>query len=171
MRVATLLVLHRFQTGHHVQRLRGILAERALQPVIHALQRLGPLNSILGLSKQVHHFGEIFGASPELKIKISFHLIEKVGPGAGIERRALHQRGLDRLGQKMAFECPDMLDPRTVLRYDGVPVVERLQGFIAELDEFQFEEGQMLPADGAQFALKGGMLGLDRRVGQVRALP
>ena len=144
VRVAAFLVLDRLQTGDHVERLRGIFRERAGQAVIHAFHGFRALVGILRFGDQVHHLGEVFRAAAKFKIEVRFHLIEKIAPGAGIKRRTLHQRGLDGLGQKVRLEYAYVLDPRAMLGNDGIAFVKFLERVIAELDEFQFKEGQVL---------------------------
>ena len=100
----------------------------------------------------MHHFGEIFLCAAKIENQVRLHLIKKLAPRARIKWRALHERRFHRLGQKMPLEHPHVLDPRPVLGNYRIAFVKERQALIAELDEFQLEEGEVLSADGAQFA-------------------
>src|SRR5690348_198650 len=63
-----------------------------------------------------------------------------------------------------------MLDPRPVLRHDGIVFIASLQRVLAELHQFQLEKRQILSLQRAQFSLHRRMFGLDRRIRQIRAL-
>ena len=118
----------------------------------------------------MQQFREVHRRAAKLEFEVRFHLIEEIAPGAGVERRALGQRGFDRLAQKVALEYADMLDPRAMLADKRVAAVPLRQGLITQLHQFQFKKGQVLAAQRAQFAIEFRMLRLDRGVGQVRAL-
>ena len=113
----------------------------------------------------MQQFGETSGGAAKAELQVRLQLIEEFTPGAGVERGALGERGLHRLGEEMRLEEPYMLDPGTMPGNDRIAFIPGGECRVAYLDKLQFEEGEVLAQHGAQFPLNLGVLGFDRRVG------
>src|ERR1700692_1895124 len=104
----------------------------------------------------MHHLRQVLGFAMKIEFEIRFHLVEEFTPGTCVKRGTFRQSGLNRLGQEVAFEYAYMLDPRAMLGNNRIASIPRLESVLAEVDKFQFQEGEMFSPQRAQFPLNGG---------------